>query len=82
MFFPYRKGGKQLAKTKDAVRRGDWKLIHPGPFAPLELYNLKLDPAEGNNVAAKHPKIVDELSAALRTHIQRRGAVPWQKQVK
>jgi arylsulfatase A-like enzyme len=79
LYFTYREGGKQLAKTKDAVRRGDWKLIHPGPFAPLELYNLKLDPAEGNNVAAKHPKIVDELSAVLRTHIQRRGAVPWQK---
>ena len=79
LFFTYREGGKQLAKTKDAVRRGDWKLIHPSPLAPLELYNLKPDPAEGNNVAAKHPKIVDELSTTLRKHLQRRGAVPWQK---
>jgi arylsulfatase A-like enzyme len=81
LFFTYREGGRQLGKTKDAIRRGDWKLIHPSPFAPVELYNLKLDPAEGNNVAATQPKVVDELSAVLRTHIQRRGAVPWQKPV-
>jgi arylsulfatase A-like enzyme len=79
LFFTYREGGKQLGKTKDAVRRGDWKLIHPSPFAPLELYNLKLDPAERQNVAAKEPKIVNDLSAALRTHVQRRGSVRWQK---
>jgi arylsulfatase A-like enzyme len=79
LFFTYREGGRQLGKTKDAIRRGDWKLVHPSPFAPLELYNLKTDPAECHNVAARHPKTVEELTTALRTHIQRRGAVPWQK---
>jgi arylsulfatase A-like enzyme len=41
------------------------------PFSPLELYSLKADPQEKTNLAATNKKVVNELSAALRQHIQR-----------
>jgi hypothetical protein len=61
------------------VIRGDWKLMQNSPYAPLELYNLKDDPKEKDNVIAKAPKVARELEASLRAHIQRGGATPWQR---
>lgn len=79
LFFVRREGGVAYGgKTIDAVRRGDWKLLQNSPFGPQELYNLKTDPQEKENLLAQEPKRVQELSAALRVHIQRAGAVPWQ----
>lgn len=52
-----------------ALRSGDWKIVQynvlkdpPGIF---ELYNLKNDPSEKDNVAAKFPKKVKELKKAM-----------------
>ncbi|MEY4816992.1 MAG: Arylsulfatase precursor, partial [Verrucomicrobiota bacterium] len=44
----------------------------------LELYNLKEDPQETTNLFAKNQKVARELQAALRLHVQRGGATPWQ----
>ncbi|MDB4731333.1 sulfatase-like hydrolase/transferase [Planctomicrobium sp.] len=78
-FFRRREGGNRYAgKTIEAVRRGDWKLLQNSPFEPLELYNLKNDPLEENELSKKAPKIFNELSAALRAELQRYGKVPWQ----
>ena len=41
------------------IRRGDFKLMGDA------LYNLKQDPAEQTDVAAKHPKLVKELKARV-----------------
>jgi arylsulfatase A-like enzyme len=79
LFFTRREGGVAYGgKTIDAVRRGDWKLLQNSPFGPLELYNLRTDPQEKENLIAKEPRKLQELSAALRKHIQQAGAVPWQ----
>jgi arylsulfatase A-like enzyme len=54
-----------------AVRRGPWKLIPspPGPAAKagrsVELFNLADDLEERNNLAARYPEKVAELSALL-----------------
>lgn len=45
-----------------AVRWGDWKLIRRNIGEDFELYNLKDDIREKNNVAAQHPDIVDQLA--------------------
>ena len=65
----------------EALIRGDWKLMQNNPFSPLELYNLKDDPHENNNLIAEQTKVANELGAALRLHIQRGGVVPWQPPV-
>ncbi|HZQ45868.1 MAG TPA: sulfatase-like hydrolase/transferase, partial [Verrucomicrobiae bacterium] len=47
LYFVRREGGIAYGgKTIEAFRRGDWKLLQDSPFAPLELYDLKLDPQE------------------------------------
>ena len=80
LFFHRREGGNRYGGlTINALRRGDWKLLQNSPFAPLELYNLKDDPQEQNDLAKENVKVFNELSAALRVQIQRGGAVPWQR---
>ncbi len=62
-----------------SILRGKWKYIHPeegpavsrlvnietGNSSVAQLYDLSVDKAEKNNLAAKYPKIVQELSALL-----------------
>jgi arylsulfatase A-like enzyme len=51
---------------EQAVRMGDWKAVRHNT-SPLELYNLKNDPHEDNNVAAKNPKVVAKIENYLKT---------------
>jgi len=48
-------------KGRFAITEGDWKLILPFDKLKMELYNLAEDPAEKNNLAAKHPDHVARL---------------------
>ena len=78
-YFVRREGGPQYGgKTIDAIIQGDWKLLQDSPFAPQELYNLKTDPQEATDLAAKEKKVFLELSALLRKEGQRGGTVGWQ----
>jgi arylsulfatase A-like enzyme len=80
LYFVRREGGPQYGgKSYEAIIRGDWKLMQNNPFSPLELYNLKTDPQEKVNLAASNKQKLNELATALRQHIQRGGATPWQK---
>lgn len=79
LYFVRREGGPEYGgKSYEALIRGDWKLMQNSPLSPFELYNLKSDPHEATNLAGTEKKILNELSAALRVHIQRGGATPWQ----
>ena len=51
---------------QQAVRTGDWKGYRLGTKAPLELYDLKADPAEKQNIAAAHPDIVRKIEAIMK----------------
>ena len=80
LYFVRREGGAAYGgKSYQAIIRGDWKLMQNDPWSSLALYNLKTDPQEQTNLAKKAPLIFNELATALRQHIQRGGATPWQK---
>jgi arylsulfatase A-like enzyme len=80
LYFVRREGGPAYGgKSYEALIRGDWKLLQNDPWSPLELYNLRTDPRETNNVAKQSPKIFRELSDSLRQHIQHGGHTPWQR---
>ncbi|MDA8380919.1 MAG: sulfatase [Actinomycetota bacterium] len=43
------------------VTTPDWTLLSTVPGEPVELYDMRVDPAQAQNVAAAHPDVVDEL---------------------
>ncbi|MCP4785865.1 MAG: hypothetical protein GY903_14595 [Fuerstiella sp.] len=45
-----------------AVRSGAWKLVARGESGPWELYNMKDDRTELDNLADQHPQRVKELN--------------------
>lgn len=80
LFFTRREGGMRYGGlTIQAVRLGDWKMLQNSPFEPRELYNLETDPYEEINVAEDYPEKLQELNALMMQHLQKAGAVPWQK---
>ena len=75
LFWDFAGYGGQLA-----VRMGDWKGIKrdvkKNPDAELEIYNLKDDPSEKNNVVGKNPKLAAKfekimLEARIKTDVKR-----------
>jgi len=50
---------------QQSVRLGDWKGYRLGTKAPLELYDLKADPAEQHNLAAAHPDVVRKIEGIM-----------------
>ncbi len=59
-----------------AIRKGDWKLVakHKGD---LELYNIRQDRTELNNLAGAMPGKVKELSRQWQQWAARAGVQPW-----
>jgi arylsulfatase A-like enzyme len=79
LYFTRREGGPYGGKAYHAIRQGDWKLLQNSPFQPMELYNLKDDPLENNDLIKSNPEINKKLNGLLMQHIQEGGKVPWQK---
>jgi NRAMP (natural resistance-associated macrophage protein)-like metal ion transporter len=72
-------GSRTLAWEHDgnrAIRVGDWKLVarYQGPW---ELYNLKADRTETNDLAKEQPAKVREVAAQWQAWADRVGVVPW-----
>lgn len=58
-----------FGKLSQAVRMGKWKGVRfynkEGAVRSLELYNLKQDPSEKNNVAQQYPGIVEKIEKIM-----------------
>jgi len=55
-------------KGQQAVRMGDWKGLRTNMFEgnrSIELYNLKHDPFESDNLAAQQPEIVAQIDSIM-----------------
>jgi arylsulfatase A len=51
-----------------AVRMGDWKAVRlKSKSNPIELYDLRTDVAEKNNVAGSHPEIIAQMRKLMET---------------
>jgi arylsulfatase A-like enzyme len=48
-----------------ALRMGEWKAVRPVPDGALELYHLRSDPGESNNVAAEQPGVMKRIESIL-----------------
>ncbi len=78
LFWVRREGGHYGGRAYYAARYGDYKLVQNTPFEPLQLFNLKEDPQEQTPLPKNH-KMYNRLFTALRSHITKSGAVPYQK---
>ena len=67
------------AKGKRAIRSGNWKLV--AEKRRVELYDLEKDISETTDLAAKHPKVVSELTAKYNAWLDEM-ADPLSKQEK
>ena len=59
-----------------AVREGEWKLVREGGKNPWELYNLKADRTEQNNLASEQPERVKSLTAKWNEWAERCNVSP------
>ena len=55
---------------QSAIRKGDWKMVYDMRDQSKQLYNLKTDIGENNDVATQNPEVVKTLSAALGTQLR------------
>ena len=58
-----------------AVRKGDWKLLEYFEDGRIELFNLKKDLGETNDLASTRPEVAKRLAAELRAWRQEVGAL-------
>jgi arylsulfatase A-like enzyme len=68
---------EQFPKTglSQAVRFGNWKAVRMDLKQPWMLFNLKTDPAETSDVAAKNPKVIAAVNVYIAT--ARRDSECW-----
>ncbi|MDQ3010673.1 MAG: arylsulfatase, partial [Acidobacteriota bacterium] len=62
LYWEFHEGG-----FEQAVRMGDWKAVRHAPDAAIELYDLKTDVSEQQNIAAKHPDAVKKIEDYLKS---------------
>ena len=60
-----------------AVRVADWKLVAKGAQGPWELYDLRTDRAEMNDLARAEPDRATDLAALWEAWARRAQVLPW-----
>ena len=56
------------------ITSSDWSLLYSVPGEPVELYDLRVDPKQANNVAEKHPDVIASLLEGYAKDLLRSGA--------
>ncbi len=76
LFWHYPHYGNQGGEPSAIVTRGDWKLIHYFEDGRDELYDIRRDVGEQEDLAARHPDRVSTLRSALEAWQREVAAVP------
>lgn len=74
IYWHYPHYGNQGGSPGAAIREGDWKLIKWYEDGQLELYNLKGDIGEKNNLVDKHSDITERLHKRLKKWLREMDA--------
>ncbi|MBN3520087.1 sulfatase [Algoriphagus lutimaris] len=74
LYWHYPHYGNQGGEPNSTIRKGDWKLIHYWEDGHEELYHLKNDLSEEQNVLAENPEIAETLSQQLLDWLHERNA--------
>jgi arylsulfatase A-like enzyme len=53
-------------RSHSALRMSDWKIVRERPDRPWQLFNLKDDQREAENLASAQPEVVEKLAAEFR----------------
>ncbi|MBC8180916.1 arylsulfatase [candidate division KSB1 bacterium] len=53
--------------TKQAVRMDQWKAVRKSPIGKFELYNIKNDIGEENDIASLHPEVVSKIEKYVQS---------------
>lgn len=65
-----------------AIRDGDWKLLASQDFSKLELYNLKADPKESNDLSTKEAERLAVMTGRLKefnAQVEKEGPDWWKR---
>jgi len=74
--FPsYNRPEDPARSPRSALRRGDWKIHHRYEKSGYELYNLKEDIGESEDLSKRHPEILATMRRELEASYGRFGAV-------
>lgn len=78
LYFVRREGGAYGGNAYHALIHGDWKLLRNNTSSAYELYNLKQDPHETQDLAKQEKAVHADLMKRLMRRIQTGGRTPWQ----
>jgi arylsulfatase A-like enzyme len=70
LYWHYPHYGNQGGDPSSIIRKGDWKLIHYYEDGKNELYNLKTDPHEKNNLVNSNVQLSNDLFTNLKQWLQ------------
>jgi arylsulfatase A-like enzyme len=74
LYWHYPHYGNQGGDPSSIIREGEWKLIHYWEDGSAELYNLKSDPDENEDLSGEHPERVQSMSDKLDSWLKEVGA--------
>lgn len=79
VFWMRREGGSYGGQAYYAARYGDYKILQNTPFEPIQYFNINKDPYETTLMSQDYEITYDLLRKNLQSHIQKSGAIKWQK---